>query len=358
MTVRRIAADALRTFARCLLERAGMPADKAAAVGEVLVQGDLLGHTTHGVQLLPTYLAQIEDGNLTIHGEPQVLREGGAAACWDGRRLPGPWLMLRAIAWASERARQFGLGAVSIRRSHHIAALAVYAQRVADDGLMLLLMSSGPSGASVAPFGGLDPVFSPNPLAVGIPTGRDAITVDVSMSITTNTRSMQAAHAGTLLPGRWLMDEHGEPTDDPSVLVPPRRGTLLPLGGHDTGHKGYGLAMAVEAFTTGLAGHGRAEAVQPPYGATLFVQVIDPAGFAGTHALHRQMTAIADRCHASAPVNPSQPVRLPGERGQAMRRRQLDRGVEVAADAWDALARWADRLGVDVPPAVGAVSPC
>jgi LDH2 family malate/lactate/ureidoglycolate dehydrogenase len=66
----RHSAATLRTFATDLLTRAGLEADKAAAVAEVLVEGDLLGHTTHGLALLPPYLAEIEKGSMTKSGEP------------------------------------------------------------------------------------------------------------------------------------------------------------------------------------------------------------------------------------------------------------------------------------------------
>lgn len=95
MSVRHSAA-ALRTFASTLLLRAGLEPDKAAAVAGVLVEGDLLGHTTHGLALLPSYLAEIEKGAMTKAGQPSVVADFPAAVTWDGQRLPGPWLVLRA----------------------------------------------------------------------------------------------------------------------------------------------------------------------------------------------------------------------------------------------------------------------
>ena len=58
----RFAADALVTFASALAERAGVRADMARDLADVLVTGDLLGHTTHGLALLGPYLAEIEKG--------------------------------------------------------------------------------------------------------------------------------------------------------------------------------------------------------------------------------------------------------------------------------------------------------
>lgn len=346
----RFDAAALAAFAQALLERAGLSADKAAAVADVLVDADLLGHSTHGLQLLPAYLNEIAHGRLTCEGEPVVLADFGAVLTWDGRRLPGGWLMLKAIDEAAARARRFGLGVVSVRRSHHIGALATYARRVAEQGLVLLLMSSAPAGSSVAPFGGTRGLLSPSPVGVGIPTGGDPVLVDVSTSITTNTMTGLLAQRGERLPGPWLLDEAGVPTDDPAVTVAPRTGTLLPLGGTDAGHKGYALGLMVEALTAGLAGHGRGDDVAR-FGGTLFVQVLDPSAFAGASAFTAQMDWLVGQCHANPPVDAARPVRLPGERALALRREQLAQGVRLAPPLVDALRAAASARGVDLPSA-------
>ena len=103
----RIAITSLIRFAQELLVRAGLPADKAQAVEAVLVDGDLMGHTTHGLQLLAPYLAEIEKAGMTLEGEPEVLSSLPAAQLWDGRRLPGPWLVLRALDRAAAMARRW-----------------------------------------------------------------------------------------------------------------------------------------------------------------------------------------------------------------------------------------------------------
>ena len=141
----RFSLEKLREFATALLLRAGLEAEKAAAVADVLIEGDLLGHTTHGLALLPQYLGEIENHRMTKTGEPMVLADFPAAATWDGRRLPGPWLVLKAIEVATPRARASGVCSIAIRRSHHIGCLAAYLQRVTDQGLMVLLTCSDPN---------------------------------------------------------------------------------------------------------------------------------------------------------------------------------------------------------------------
>ena len=115
-------AEQLQVFAHTLLVRAGMAPEMATDVADILLEGDLLGHDTHGLQLLASYLAEVEKGTMRGSGSYEVVNERPACAIWDGRRLPGPGLCLRAVEQGIEKARQFGTGTVVIRRSHHIAA--------------------------------------------------------------------------------------------------------------------------------------------------------------------------------------------------------------------------------------------
>lgn len=344
-------AQALNTFARELLAAAGMPGDKAQAVADILGEGDLLGHTTHGLQLLPAYLREIESGSMRVEGGPEVIHEAPAALTWHGRRLPGPWLVLQAMEAATAMARRCGTGTVVIRQSHHIACLAAFHQRATQQGLMMILASSDANSASVAPFGGLDAVFTPNPVSVGIPTGGTPIVTDISTSATTNGLTGRLHQEGGRLPAQWLIDGEGRPSDDPAVLFAQPKGTILPLGGLDSGHKGYGLSLMVEALTGGLAGFGRADPKQG-WGATVFLQVLDPSAFAGTQDFVRQMDEVARQCRASRPAQPGRPVRLPGEKGYALMERQRREGVELHPGVLEALQPWAEKLKVPAPAAL------
>jgi L-lactate dehydrogenase len=341
----RYPAPALREFARQLLERVGLEREKAGAVAEILVEGDLLGHTTHGLALLPQYLDEVERGSMTRSGDPVVVSDRPAALTWDGRRLPGPWLVLRAIGEAMSRARQNGICAIAIRRSHHIGCLAAYLQRVAEQRLMILLTCSDPNVCSVAPFGGRREVFTPNPLAAAWPTDADPVILDVSMSITTNALTKRLHAEGRRFPGQWALTADGEPTDDPGALYTRPPGTLLPAGGLDHGHKGYAFALLVEALTAGLTGHGRADPGEG-WGATVFLQVMDPAHFGGVEGFRRQTGHVAAACRDTPPRPGFEGVRLPGESGIRRRAEQLRDGVALHPSIMPSLQPWADKFGI------------
>jgi L-lactate dehydrogenase len=340
------AASDLRAFGAALFRAAGLDGDKPEVSAAVLVDADLMGHTTHGLALAPRYLQEIGSGSMHGTGDQRVVSDRGACVCWDGNRLPGVWLTSKAVDLAIERAGTYGTVTVAIGNSHHIGCLAAYLPRATDQGYLAIVSSSDPSQKTVAPFGGKDPVFTPNPVAVGIPTGGDPILLDTSASITTNNMGARLVREGRTFPGLWALSAGGEPTDDPKVLT--AGGTILPAGGLDHGHKGYAWALLVEALTQGLAGFGRAG--QPKgWGACVFVQVIDPSAFGGHEAFTRETGWLANACRSVAPRPGVERVRVPGESALARRRDAEAHGVALYPGVIDALRPAAEKLGVQVP---------
>jgi L-lactate dehydrogenase len=339
-------AAALRIFADTLFRKAGLAPDLAADVATYLVEADLMGHDTHGLALAAWYLQHIADGTVARDGGPEVISDKGAAVAWQGRRLPGAFLTARALDLALARAAQYGTCTVVVANAHHIGALAAYLHRATDRGMLVSIASSSPSGAQVAPFGGVRGVYTPNPVAYGIPTPDGPILIDISASITTFNMAQRLIREGRAYPADWVMDKDGTPSRDPAELT--RGGSLLPTGGLDHGQKGYGMALSVEALTQGLAGYGRADA---PKGTNcaFTVQVWDPAAFGGTDAFLRQTGWLADACHATPPRDPARPVRLPGEAAQARRAAALADGVALYPTIIPSLEEPAARLGVPLP---------
>ena len=350
-TSSRYSADTLVAFGHALLRKAGVRDDIARDVATILVEGDLLGHNTHGLALLAGYLAEIDKGAMATTGEPTVITARAATQAWDGNRLPGPWLTLRALDAAMAMSDACGTGTVVIRRSHHIACLAAYLRRATDRGRMALIYCSDPATHSVAPFGGVSSVFTPNPFAAGIPTSGDPILLDISASYTTNGMTARLHKAGEKLPHPWVQDAQGNATTDPGVLFSEPKGTLLPLGGLEGAHKGYALALLVEALTGGLAGFGRADPSEG-WGATVFVQVMDPAAFGGEAPFTRQMDWLVRACHDATPRPGVERVRLPGENGIKRRRDQTANGVALFPAIMPSLQPWAEKMGVALPAAL------
>lgn len=341
--------DALHAAVLALFEHAGLEREKARRVANTLLDADMMGHATHGLALVPWYLDAIRSGSMACTGNIEVLSDRGACVAWKGNRLPGAWLIHRAIDLALDRVAEHGVVTITIAGAHHTGALATYLPRLTCRGLMPILSCSGPAATGVAPFGGTRALFTPNPLAAGIPTAGDPVLLDISSSITTNNRARQLAREGRRFPGAWVLDAEGHATDDPAAAVD-GGGSLLPVGGLDHGHKGYGMALLVEALTQGLSGLGRSS---HPTGVVMnvFLQVIDPAAFGGSESFVSETTWLADACRNNPPRPGVHKVRLPGEQAMVLLRTARQRGVPLPPAAIDALADCLRTAGLSMPTA-------
>lgn len=341
-------AVALHRLGVLLLNKVGLDSKMSEVVSRTLLEGDLLNHDTHGFALLPSYLKELETNSMSKSGDYKVLRSKPATQVWDGQRLPGPWLIHQALDVLLPIAQDLGIASLAIRRSHHIACLAVYLERAAKEGMLMMLASSDANSASVAPFGGTRAVFTPNPIAMGFPCSRGNVLIDISASITTNGMSSRKNKAGEVFEENWLMDAQGNPTNDPKVFDQNPPGTILPIGGLSYGHKGYGLSLMVEALTGGLAGFGRADPKQG-WGATTHITLFDPDAFGGQEEFIKQMDCIADMCINNPPRPGFSKVRLPGHAGIAAKELQLKHGVSLHPVIKASLEPYCEKFKIPFP---------
>ena len=266
-----------------------------------------------------------------------MIRDTGACLTWDGRRLPGVWLTAAAIDAALDRAATYGTVTVVIRRSHHIACLGAFLTRATDRGCMILLACSDPAVASVAPFGGITAVFTPDPLAVGIPTDGDPILIDTSASITTNGMSGRLHKQGRRFPARLAAGRGGQAQRRSGGAV------HRPAGHAAAGGRARPRPQGLRHGADGRGsdpGPGRLRprrGAAAGWGASVFVQVIDPAAFGGAGL--RARDRMDRRRLPPAPPRPGvERVRLPGEAALARRRSAHAEGAALYPGIMDGLA--------------------
>ncbi|GHB40609.1 lactate dehydrogenase [Pseudovibrio japonicus] len=356
--------DDLVRFSSKILQAAGLNEEKASVIARLFVTADAMGHDTHGLKLVAFHMPDIEDGHMLLEGEPDVLQDRGATVVWDGKRLSGVWLAQKALSLAAERAKQYGTCSIAIQRAHHTGCLEAFLPELTEQGLIAMITNSVPASKLMAPFGGLDRALSTNPFAVGIPTGDVPILIDMSCTICAGTKIMRWVDEGKKTPGYWIQDAQGNLSNDPTILFSEPKGTLLPIGGHEYGHKGYNLALMVEALTQGLSGFGGAdysEHITP--GSTnggkadlsvdrlgpVFIQVTDPEAFLGLEAFERQTKHLVDSCKNSRPINENEPVRLPGTKGYLGLKRAKEVGLELYPGIMEDIIPIAERYGVELP---------
>ncbi|WP_185960774.1 Ldh family oxidoreductase [Aliidiomarina halalkaliphila] len=338
----------LLQFTEACLTQAGASAEVAKAMAHSLVQGDLLGFRTHGVRRLPYNVKQLQAGRMKGSGEPQILRRRAAIETWDAESLSGLYVAPLAVQRAMSMARTAGTGTVVVKRCEHVASLAAYLQQATDQGLLITMMAATPAQASVAPHGARSPVFSPNPYGMGVPTRGAPILLDMSFSMTAAGKVRQAYDRNERLPWPAIVSGSGEITDNPADYID-GNGAILPLGGADLGYKGYGLCLMSEIFTLGLSNYGRLQGAHDGEMNTLYVQVTDPEAFGTRDDFLAVTDDLLNRCRKAAAIDPSEPVRIPGERALALAEEQQRTGVLLDELTWPRLQHLAKKLGMEIP---------
>ena len=323
-----------------------MDNEKALDTSEILIEADMMKHSTHGVRLLPLYIKDIELGNMKVNGQEKVLKDTGSCLTWDGKLLPGTWLTKKGLKTAAERAQNFGVATVSISNSHHNGALAAYMLPIVNKGLIPIIKSSVPSSATVAPFGGTKALFTPDPMAMAYPTNDSPVIIDISASITTNNMISDKISKNELFDFDCLLTSDGLPTNDPNE-VRNNNGTVMPLGGMEYGHKGYGLALGIEALSQGLSGSGRSKKPKTMNLST-FIQVIDPEAFSGLDFFKKEMSFLAQQCLANPPTNPNRKVRLPGQNALKSRKKSLKEGISLGQETVVILEEIAEKFKINL----------
>jgi len=341
----------LQRFSTALFQCAGLKEARAAVMAQVFLEADLMGFNTHGMNRIASNLAWLLAGQTRCDGEPRVLADRGNTFNWDAAFLPGPWVVTQALETALSRVTERGLVAGTIRRSQHVACLAAYCPKVVEAGYIALLSCSTPSENTVCTHGGIDPVFSANPVAFAAPADDCPLLFDISMSITAGGYVARAQKEGKPLPEPCIKDNQGHITDQAAAFFSQPQGSILPIGGATHGYKGYALSIATEVLSMALGGYGRAEPASQHDGEanSVYLQIIDPAAFGSLAQFKRELGELRRLCETSRVRKGEAPVRFPGRRAWEKRRTQTVKGVELYPGIMADLAPWAERMGVMMP---------
>ena len=339
-----VRADDLIAYATAVYEAAGAPAEHARIVARHQVGANLVGHDSHGVVLLATYVDRIDRGHIMPAARPDVLNESPATLAVNGRWGFGPviseWTMERLIA----KARGTKLAAGTVREQSHVGRLADYPLMAASAGFIGLMMAdSGQSPKAVAPFGGREARLGTNPICIAFPSSLPGpIFIDMATSAVAAGKLNLARAQGKPIPLGWLLDRDGKPTTNPNAQL--EGGVMLPLGGPE-GHKGYGLSFAVETLAAVLPGLGFGVDPKGRHNDGTFMLVIDPAAFSPTD-FTAEVEAFVRYLKATPPADGFEEVLYPGEIEYRTEQRRRREGIPVEPATWKRLNEIAARFGV------------
>lgn len=257
----RVMEPELRQTVEELFKKYGLPDDDAVLAADVVVSADLRGVESHGVaNLMPGYRQAFAKGEINPTPKWRVERETAATAAIDCDGGHGIVIAPKAMELAIDKARETGVGVVTMRDGRHLAMAAYHAMLALPYDMIGVCMTSTPP--TVYPTWGAEPRVGTNPIAIAAPSEKEAPFVfDAATSAVAAGKQSIARRLGIDLLAGWVVDQEGSPDMRDHVPVPERVGDnfrLLPLGStRELGsHKGYGLSGMVDVLAGIMSGGG------------------------------------------------------------------------------------------------------
>ncbi len=320
--------DCLSTVA-AIFAGHGLPGPDAARVAGCLLEADLRGIASHGVNRIPIYTKRLRLKLVAPEPEMKLTPLAPAAAHLDGGNGMGFVAASRAMQEAIELARQFGIGMVMANNSNHFGIAASYLLQALDAGMAAIVFTNASPAMPV--WGGRTPFLGTSPLGMAVPGGKVPLVLDMATSVAARGKIRRAAQRKEPIPEGWALDAQGRPTTDAEAAY---EGIVLPLGGP----KGSGLSLLMEAFGGVMSGAAFGGAVKNQYNdfetpqnvGHMFI-AMRPELFTGADGYAARMNELAGRAKASTLADGFDEILMPGEGEQRRADRGRREGFELSA---------------------------
>ena len=250
----RVGADPLRATVAAVFEKMDVPPEDAQLAADVLVTADLRGVDSHGVSnMLRSYVNGYNGGQLNPRPQWRILRQSAATANIDSDRGLGIILVPKAMEIAIQKARDTGIGMVTMGNARHLGMASYHAMLALKHDMIGTCVTSCPP--HMYPTFGAEVRLGTNPIAVAAPAKQEPPFVyDAATTTVAQNKINIAKRLGAMIPPGWQADASGNPIMEPAE--PSTEYGLLPLGStREAGsHKGYGLACVVDILSGVLSG--------------------------------------------------------------------------------------------------------
>jgi LDH2 family malate/lactate/ureidoglycolate dehydrogenase len=335
----------LQRIAEQLVVRAGVTDEDAKIFANVLIDADVHGTSTHGLSRLGIYLERIGRGLIDPKATLTVEHSHGSVLAIDAKNGLGQVQAMKTLSLLTPLARSNGVAAATVRNSQHFGAVSYYCNRAAEDEMILLAMTN--CEPAMSPTGGYEPFFGTNPIAASFPRKNGpTVKVDLATSVVARGNIIAANRKKERIPEGWALSPSGEPTTDAAEAL---KGTVLTMAGH----KGYALALMVEAFSGVLSGAAIGSDVGSMYkdldrkqDVGHFFCLFDIGSFMDTDKFDERMENMVNRLKANKLRAGAEEILIPGERSQRAAARNEQHGIPLGAETIAEIEKWCKHFGI------------
>ncbi len=235
--------DDLIYLSRKIFESEGVGETDACTVAESLVEADLRGTRSHGVARIENYIKRLRAGGTVANVTYEVVKETPSTVLIDAHNSFGSTVSQHAVDMVRKKAMEQNIAFGVVRQSNHFGAGSYWALKLAGEDMI------GFSGSNVemnmVAIGSRKPVIGNNPFAIAFPAEKHTnVCVDMATSTVAFGKILEYRQLNKRLPDGWFVDADGEYTNDPFS-----DGIVAPFAAH----KGFGIAVAIEAMTSLLS---------------------------------------------------------------------------------------------------------
>ncbi len=338
----RVPVEGLQDVVANLLVKHSMFRFDAKVAAARLVEADLYGMRGHGVALLGRLLDAIDQGNIDPRGRVLTLNDAPCFATLDGSRTIGPLAATQGAELAAVKAKEQGVGIVAIGNGQTLGCAEVYARLMAHAGVIGLCMTSSGSAIVTAP-GTRSGAVGNCAFAYAVPVKNQPVIVfDSACGATSWGKLSLLQRYGMPIPDGLLFDGEGNPTNELDVAK-----TMLPAGGP----LGFGLSMFCSILAGPLCnGWMPIHKIRPTDAedSQHFFLAISPERFCNVDKFEAEVMSSLEKISALPPEDPDVPVRIPGERGDAVYEDCQKNGIPLHREIAEEIKARAQAKKVDV----------
>ncbi|MEX0727569.1 MAG: malate/lactate/ureidoglycolate dehydrogenase, partial [Planctomycetaceae bacterium] len=334
----------LQKLAADIFTAAGCSAEEADCIAAHLVEANLMGHDSHGVIRIPSYIQWMNAGKVLPNKTVTTVFENEVISILDGEYGFGQSIGKQAMQIGIDKSSKHGVAVVGLRNVGHLGRIGAWADMaVQANKVSLHFVNTSGAGLLVAPFGGIERRLSANPFAAGIPIpGKDPVVLDMSACTIAEGKIRVALNKGVQVPEGCIIDAKGEPTTDPRVFYANPPGAILPIAGH----KGFGLGMIIEFFAGALTAGSCTNPVNSQRLANgMLTILLDYSVFVSADCFAEEVRRYVDFVKSSATVPGVEEILMPGEIERKTRQRR-SAGIELDETTWSQIHGVATTLNV------------
>lgn len=327
----RIPFEQLRSEFLRVLNSLNFQEEKAEAIADIFASNSRDGIYSHGLNRFPGFVDYVKKGFINKDADPVMEERWGVIERWTGNLGPGMLNASRAMARASEIAKENGMGCVALRETNHWMRGGTYGLQAADAGCIGICFTN--TIANMPSWGGTDVRLGNNPLVIAIPKKGGHVLLDMAMSQYAYGKLNTYRLQGKELPFDGGYDKSGRLTKDPAAIMESQR--PLPIGLW----KGSGLSLVLDMLTAVLSGGrstGEVSKTGEEYGLSqVFICIYKK----NEKERERMIEEILAYTKNSGTVSPDTEITYPGENMLKVRRENMEKGVPVDEALWETLLK-------------------